>query len=192
VFHLTLRPGAASVAADTGFIINPIPQAISMSRSIPTVCCAAALLAGLSAAAMAQTASAQSPSSSRVQVSTSVQHAPPPENHGAGDSVMLYFNTASSTIRPQDRTLLDQAARLYRDGHPLVMIVSGEADSVGSGETNLIISQNRAMAVAHALIARGIPADRLQVLAKGSTEPTIPQAAGVPEPGNRRVEIRWR
>jgi outer membrane protein OmpA-like peptidoglycan-associated protein len=127
-----------------------------------------------------------------MQVSTSVQHAPPPENQGAGDSVMLYFNTASSTIRPQDRALLDQAARLYRDGHPLVMIVSGEADSVGSGETNLIISQNRAMAVAQALIARGIPANRLQVLAKGSTEPSVPQAEGVPEPGNRRVEIRWR
>jgi OOP family OmpA-OmpF porin len=159
-----------------------------MSRISQTVWSVAALLTGLSFAVMAQTA----PGSRQMQASASVRHAPPPEEQGSGDSVTLYFSTASSTIRPEDNALLDQAARLYRDGQPLVMIISGEADLVGSAETNLIISQNRAMAVVHALVARGIPAERFQILAKGASAPSVPQAQGVPEQGNRRVEIRWR
>ncbi len=88
--------------------------------------------------------------------------------------------------------MLDRAARLFRDGNPLVMTVSGAADSVGSPAANLALSQQRADAVFHELIARGIPAQRFQVLAKGVTDPSVPTPPGTAEPNNRRVEISWR
>jgi outer membrane protein OmpA-like peptidoglycan-associated protein len=44
------------------------------------------------------------------------------------------------------------------------MILTGTADRTGDAAVNLEISQLRAAAVLRGLIARGIPADRFQVL----------------------------
>ncbi len=110
----------------------------------------------------------------------------------APKSLVLYFGPGSTAVRPSDVALLDQAARLYRDGHPIIMVLSGSTDAVGSPEWNLRISQARTAAVLRGLVARGIPAERFQLLAKGESEPSVPAPAGVAEAQNRRVEIRWR
>lgn len=110
----------------------------------------------------------------------------------APQSLVLLFGTGSTRIRPQDEALLDTASRLYREAHPIVMVLTGGTDTVGSPEKNLVISQQRADAVLRGLVARGIPAGRFQILAKGESEPAVPTAQGVAEAQNRRVEIRWR
>jgi len=110
----------------------------------------------------------------------------------APEALVLHFDLGSTAVREQDRAVLDQASRLYRDGHPVVMIVSGSADSVGSPESNLLISQQRAATVLRGLVARGIPAERFQLLAKGETDPVVPARQGIAQAENRRVEIRWR
>ncbi len=135
--------------------------------------------------ASTELAAAQAPSAPAPVTTPATQAANP-------ESLVLYFDLGSSVVRPQDRALLDQASRLYRDGHPVIMIVSGSADTLGSPEANLAISQQRATAVLHGLVARGIPAERFQLLAKGETEPAVPTKDGVAEARNRRVEIRWR
>ena len=110
----------------------------------------------------------------------------------APDSLVLYFNSGSASVRPDDEKLLDQASRLYRDGKPLVMIVSGATDSTGNPVANLRLSQVRANNVVQGLVARGIPAERFQVLAKGETAPAVAAGDGVAEQGNRRAEITWK
>jgi len=70
--------------------------------------------------------------------------------------------------------------------------VSGSSDAVGQPAENLLLSQRRATAVVRGMIARGIPAERTQILAKGETNPPVPAQRGVAEPQNRRVEITWR
>ncbi|WP_293863273.1 OmpA family protein [uncultured Alsobacter sp.] len=115
--------------------------------------------------------------------------APPP---AAPAPLVLYFDTGSAQIRDQDKAVLDQASRAYSQGKPIVMIVTGTADRVGAPAGNLTLSQRRATAVLNGLIARGIPADRFQVLAKGETEPVVSTEEGVAELQNRRVEITWR
>jgi outer membrane protein OmpA-like peptidoglycan-associated protein len=72
------------------------------------------------------------------------------------------------------------------------MILTGAADRTGDAQVNLELSQRRAAAVLQGLLARGIPADRFQVLAKGETELPVPTNAGVAELQNRRVEISWK
>jgi outer membrane protein OmpA-like peptidoglycan-associated protein len=116
--------------------------------------------------------------------------APPATN--APESLVLYFDLGSAEVRSQDEALLDQASRLYRDGNPIVMIVAGSADTVGLPERNLLLSQQRADAVLRGLIARGIPAGRFQLVAKGETELAVATADNVSEQRNRRVEITWR
>jgi OOP family OmpA-OmpF porin len=110
----------------------------------------------------------------------------------APSSLVLYFDQGSSAIRPQDVQLLDQASRLYRAGNPIVMIVTGGADTTGSAAANLRLSQLRADNVLQGLVSRGIPVERFQVIAKGQTDLVVPTAPDVAEERNRRVEITWR
>lgn len=145
----------------------------------------AAVLLGAGAAA------AQQPSATSQPVSAAAPGGAA-EGATAAGSIVLLFDTGRASLGRRNEALLDQASRVYREGKPIIMIVSGGADAVGSPERNLLLSQQRANAVAKGLLARGIPAERCQILAKGETNPAVPQPRGVPEAQNRRVEISWR
>ncbi len=114
------------------------------------------------------------------------------EGAKAAGKLVLLFGTGSAALGSQNEAILDKASRLYREGKPIIMIVSGSSDTTGSPERNLTLSQQRATAVAHGLLARGIPAQRTQILAKGETSLPVPTPQGVAEAQNRRVEITWR
>lgn len=106
--------------------------------------------------------------------------------------LVVYFGSGSAVVRAQDETVLDRASRAFNEGHPVVMSLNGGTDRVGSASTNLLLSQQRASAVLRGLVARGIPVDRFQLIAKGETEPAVSTAEGVADERNRRVEITWR
>ena len=116
----------------------------------------------------------------------------PKDPAGAPASLVVLFDEGSSTLRSQDKATLDRASRAYNEGKPIVMIVTGTSDRVGNPRMNLSLSQKRATAVLAALLDRGIPADRFQVLAKGETELPVPTKPGIAEARNRSVEISWR
>ena len=118
--------------------------------------------------------------------------APKAEAAAAPAPLVVYFDLGSAAIRNEDKAVLDHASRAFNEGKPIVMILTGTADRTGDAAVNLEISQLRAAAVLKGLIARGIPADRFQVLAKGETELPVPTNPGVAEAQNRRVEISWR
>jgi outer membrane protein OmpA-like peptidoglycan-associated protein len=113
---------------------------------------------------------------------------PPPSS--APSDVQLFFDDGSTRLSASADQKLDEAARLYREGNPVVMFVSGHADSVGGEYQNLVLSGERAKVAKQALVARGIPADRLQLRAMGTSLPTDPNTP-LPE-NNRRVVITWR
>jgi outer membrane protein OmpA-like peptidoglycan-associated protein len=146
----------------------------------------AALLAGVSAAE-AQNAPATSPAPSAPSPAPSAAGPAP----SAPSSLVLHFDPGSATVRQQDVPLLDQASRLYRAGKPIVMIVTGTADTTGSAAANLQLSERRANNVLQGLVSRGIPVERFQVVAKGETDPVVPTKADVAEERNRSVEITW-
>ena len=110
----------------------------------------------------------------------------------ADDALKVYFSSGSAQIGADQRATLDRAARVFRDGNPFVMIVTGGADTTGSPRLNLGLSVARANAVADALSDRGIPARRLQVVGRGNSELAVETADGVAERENRVVEITWR
>ncbi|MEM9013108.1 MAG: OmpA family protein [Pseudomonadota bacterium] len=108
------------------------------------------------------------------------------------DSLTILFDLGSTQVRADQRDVLDQAARLFRDGNPVVMIVSGSADTVGDPAANLDLSVIRARSVADGLVSRGIPIERLQVLGRGNSELPVPTGDGVANQDNRSVNITWR
>jgi outer membrane protein OmpA-like peptidoglycan-associated protein len=153
--------------------------------TLPVMLFAASCIAA-SAAAQA-TDSALAPKNATEAAKTDAQPAP-----AAPAPLVVLFDVGSTTLRNEDKAVLDHASRAYSEGKPIVMILTGTADRTGSAEVNLDLSQRRAAAVLKGLLARGIPADRFQVLAKGETELPVPTNSGVAELQNRRVEITWR
>ena len=79
------------------------------------------------------------------------------------DSITVLFPMGSATLAADQSDQLDKASRLFRDGNPVVMVVTGTADTVGDPVSNLDLSISRARAVTAGLVQRGIPIERLQV-----------------------------
>jgi OOP family OmpA-OmpF porin len=131
-------------------------------------------------------------SSSGTPQTASIVSPPPKSEPAAPQDLRLYFDAGRSQVRADSRAVLDQAARLFREGDPLVMTVSGQADTSGDPRRNLLLSQERAASVARGLMDRGIPASRLQLIAKGESEPLVKTADNVAQPENRAVIITWR
>ncbi len=104
----------------------------------------------------------------------------------ADESLTIDFDVAGTTLSPQANSQLDGAARLYRDAQPEVMIISGHSDKSGEEFANLILSARRADIVKKALVERGIPAERLQMVAVGAAE--LVSAA----PPSRTAVVTWR
>ena len=157
-------------------------------RIAPVVLIASCLAASAAArAADSSTPANNAPGGTKTDVAKTDAAAP-----AAPAPLVVYFDMGSTAIRNEDKAVLDHASRAFNEGKPIVMILTGTADRTGDAAVNLEISQLRAAAVLKGLIARGIPADRFQVLAKGETELPVPTNAGVAEPQNRRVEITWR
>ena len=102
------------------------------------------------------------------------------------ESLTISFNSGGATLSQQADQQLDTAARLYRDAKPEIMIVSGHSDAVGQEYSNLLLSAKRADIVKRALVDRGVPADRLQIVAIGAAQP-VP---GVPP--SRSTVVTWR
>jgi outer membrane protein OmpA-like peptidoglycan-associated protein len=154
-------------------------------NKLPLVLLAVSCLAGSAAAQTpSPTAAPQAPTQAAKADAQPAPAAPAP--------LVVLFDVGSTTIRNEDKAVLDHASRAYSEGKPIVMILTGTADRTGSAEVNLELSQRRAEAVLKGLLARGIPADRFQVLAKGETELPVPTNEGVADMQNRRVEITWR
>ena len=108
------------------------------------------------------------------------------------ENLMVYFGVGSTAVGDEQTQVLDEAARLYREGSPIVMILAGGADTLGPAAMNLALSVERAQAVLDGLVARGIPVERLQVAGRGETDLEVATEDSVAERRNRYVEITWR
>jgi OOP family OmpA-OmpF porin len=115
---------------------------------------------------------------------------PPSVTPPGPERLIFGFGYASGELSPQAEGMLDQAGRLYRDGNPTMMTVSGHADATGDEYLNLILSARRAGAVKRGLVARGIPANKLELQAFGSSPPLVVPDPNSPE--NRAAVVTWR
>ena len=101
----------------------------------------------------------------------------------------VYFEFNKSNLTPEARQAVDNVVgTAQRDSTAKIDLV-GKADRAGTDAYNMKLSERRANAVRDALVADGIPADRIGVNWVGEREPPVPTADGVREPRNRVVTI---
>jgi len=101
----------------------------------------------------------------------------------------IYFDTGKSVIKPESAPTIDEIVKLLNQSPKLALFVVGHTDNVGTLESNLKLSSDRAASVVKALVGKGISSSRLKAAGVG---PYCPETSNATEEGkakNRRVEL---
>ncbi len=111
----------------------------------------------------------------------------------AGASLVLHdihFETAKWRILPVSYRVLDDLAASLASQPDVRLRVEGHTDARGSATSNLILSQQRALAIVNYLVAAGVTATRLDYEGFGESRPIATNANADGMRQNRRVELR--
>lgn len=112
------------------------------------------------------------------------------------DAAAVYFEVGADTLSPARRAQLDAllptltaltaaAAELHRD---YTLEIVGRADTPGTTQSNLRLSQSRAEAVRSYLVGHGLPAEQLRARGVGAVEAAAPNLHDFTD-ADRRVEF---
>lgn len=102
----------------------------------------------------------------------------------------IFFDTGKSEIKPESEAAIAEIAKLLQNDGGLKLYVVGHTDNVGSLDSNLKLSQERAEAVAKALSGRhGIAPARLNPHGVGPLSPVASNDTEEGKAKNRRVEL---
>lgn len=101
----------------------------------------------------------------------------------------LNFDTGSAAIRDADRADLDQLAGVLTSNPNVRVRIVGYTDAQGAAQPNAELGAQRAKAVAEALTAKGVAADRIETASGGESNPTDTNATAGGRFENRRTEL---
>lgn len=110
------------------------------------------------------------------------------------DRRQVNFVTGSARLGAQSvRTINELVAiiRVCTAQTDLTLDLGGHTDNTGEPEANLALSSARAEAVREALIARGVPADKLTATGFGDTRPIADNDTEQGRAANRRTTLTW-
>lgn len=105
---------------------------------------------------------------------------------------VVYFEFGQSLPTPESRTLLPRILAEVAALPASEVVVIGHADRVGGLEANDQLSLQRAGVVRDLLVGVGVAREAITVIGRGKREPAIVTADNIPEPRNRRVELKLR
>jgi outer membrane protein OmpA-like peptidoglycan-associated protein len=100
----------------------------------------------------------------------------------------IEFASGSAAIDARSGPLLDRLAKEARSC-PGMLRVEGHTDTIGRGAFNRSLSEARAAAVRDALIARGVPAERLRAQGFAARRPIADNSTDSGRARNRRIEF---
>ncbi len=101
----------------------------------------------------------------------------------------VLFDSGKAELKPQARRVVERLAEVMTKHPERRLRLEGYTDSVGSETFNLNLSQQRADAVRRALLAQGVPNQRLEVAAEGEAYPVASNDTPEGRQQNRRVEV---
>ena len=102
----------------------------------------------------------------------------------------VMFDTGKSTIKPEARQVLEEAAQRIRKFEGASVLVSGHTDNVGSAASNQKLSAERAAAVQEYLVAQGgVAAGSLRTQGFGASQPVADNGTEAGRARNRRVDV---
>lgn len=104
--------------------------------------------------------------------------------------ISVYFATGSSTLDPNAKMVLEQAAELAQTFGSAYIRVSGNTDNVGGRQMNIDLSKKRAAAVVDYLVKEfGFPRDKFVVEGNGPDKPIADNGSDEGKAKNRRTDF---
>lgn len=104
---------------------------------------------------------------------------------------VVNFASGSAEIPADAKPVLGKAAEVMKAlPPPLRLEISGHTDSSGTSESNMLLSRQRAQAVADFLLERGVPRERLHAQGFGDGRPVATNATEEGRFYNRRIEVK--
>ncbi|MEP7144278.1 MAG: OmpA family protein [Ferruginibacter sp.] len=102
----------------------------------------------------------------------------------------IFFDSKKTELRQESIVELNKVIQLMNDNPKLKILISGYTDNVGKPSDNLLLSNDRALAVVNYLLAsRQILKERLQSKGLGETKPIADNATEQGKALNRRTEL---
>ena len=101
----------------------------------------------------------------------------------------IHFDFDKATLKPEAKTVLNEAAALLSKHDRVVVEIAGHTDSRGSEEYNQGLSERRANAVRDYLEGKGVKATRLTAKGYGESMPVASNDTDAGRAENRRVEM---
>ena len=101
----------------------------------------------------------------------------------------IFFESGKAELMAISQNELDRLVSLLILNQGLVIEVHGHTDFVGTGQENLLLSQQRAQTVKKYMEGKGIPANRIQLRFFGESQPISENETEEGRKANRRVEI---
>ena len=101
-----------------------------------------------------------------------------------GDRV--FFDFDRSDIKAEGRTVVERQANWLKQYPNVTVTVEGHCDERGTREYNLALGERRATAVKNALVALGVPANRVQTISYGKERPAVVGSNDASYAQNRR------
>jgi outer membrane protein OmpA-like peptidoglycan-associated protein len=101
----------------------------------------------------------------------------------------VLFDTGKYTLRPGAREKLAKVSGIILAYPSLKLEVEGHADSVGTDEYNMQLSENRASAVRDFLVQQGINTSSIAARGFGESQPVASNDTAAGRQQNRRVEL---
>lgn len=108
---------------------------------------------------------------------------------GKVDLYGIHFDFDSDRLREESARTLRELARYLAERPGQTLRIEGHTDNKGSDRHNLDLSQRRAEAVARALVALGVQAERLKSRGMGATQPVADNTSDPGRARNRRVTV---
>lgn len=101
----------------------------------------------------------------------------------------LLFATGKSELTGGAGPNLDKLAAFLGEYSDRTVLIEGHTDSVGSAESNQLLSQRRADSVRSYLVNRGVQANRVTTAGLGEGSPVASNDTNTGRQQNRRVEV---
>jgi outer membrane protein OmpA-like peptidoglycan-associated protein len=101
----------------------------------------------------------------------------------------IFFNTGSADLLPESSQEIALISNMMSENKNISIQIIGHTDDVGHDADNQLLSEQRAKAVATAIIAKGISPDRIQSIGKGETQPIAENTSDEGRRKNRRTEM---
>ncbi|MGB6268998.1 MAG: OmpA family protein [Olleya sp.] len=101
----------------------------------------------------------------------------------------VYFDTAKYNINTASQETLNKLINIFREYPDTSILVVGHTDSVGSEESNMTLSKNRANAVTNYFTQKGLNPSRLTTNWFGESQPINDNSTAEGRAKNRRVNI---